>query len=172
MADPYIGEIRMFGGNFAPSGWAFCQGQLLPISENDALFSLIGTIYGGDGQSTFALPDLRGRLPVHQGNNYVIGQLFGVENVTLNSNQIPAHTHSLTGSSNSTSGVFTATSKDPGNNVVGKTSKPIYADSAPTGNMHQQAISTSGGSQPHNNLQPFLCINFIIALAGIYPPQS
>lgn len=172
MGEAYIGQIRIFGGNFAPRGWELCQGQLLPISGYEALFSLIGTTYGGDGQSTFALPDLRGRLPVHQGNGYVIGQTFGVETVTLSTSQIPAHNHSLAGSSELTSGIFTATATDPTNNVVGKSSKPIYANSAPTTDMNQQAISPSGATQPHTNIQPFLCMNFIICLEGIYPQQS
>ncbi|MBD2472967.1 phage tail protein [Nostoc sp. FACHB-145] len=172
MATPYVGEIRMFAGNFAPAGWEFCHGQWLSIAENDTLFSLIGTTYGGDGVNTFALPDLRGRLPVHQNTNHPIGETFGVETVTLNTSQMPAHTHPLTGNSNSTLGVVTATSTDPTGNVMGKTSRPIYVNSTSTVAMAQQAISSSGGSQPHTNIQPFLCINFIIALYGIYPSPS
>jgi microcystin-dependent protein len=169
---PYIGEIRMFAGNFAPVGWEICQGQLLPISENDALFTLIGTTYGGDGENTFALPDLRGRLPVHQSNEYVMGQTFGVESVTLTTSQIPAHNHPLAGNSNPTAGVVTATSTVPSGNVMGKTSRPIYSSSTSTAAMAEQAISAVGGSQPHDNLQPYLCINFIISLYGVFPSQS
>lgn len=172
MGTPYIGEIRMFAGNFPPVGWEFCEGQLIPISENDALFTLIGTTYGGDGQNTFALPDLRGRLPVHQGNGNVLGEMFGVETVTLTIAQMPAHTHPLTGNSDSNPGNVTATSVDPGSNVMGKTSRPIYSSATATAAMAQQAISIVGGSQSHTNMQPYLCINFIISLYGIYPSAT
>lgn len=167
MSTPFLGEIRMFGGNFAPVGWAFCNGQLIPISENDALFTLIGTTYGGDGQETFALPDLRGRLPLHQGPAFTLGESGGVESVTLTTTQIPTHTHSLMASG------------DPGNQVnpdgaltSNSQGALIYIDDAPTLNMNPQAISTVGGSQPHENMQPFLCISFIIALFGVFPSQS
>lgn len=172
MGTPYVGEIRMFGGNFAPAGWALCQGQLLPISENETLFQLIGTTYGGDGQSTFALPDLQGRLPVHQGNSSVIGESFGVESVTLTVNQIPSHTHPLAGNSNPATGVITATSTNPAGNVMGKTSRPIYSSAAAAASMDPQAISAVGGSQPHDNFQPYLCVNFIISLFGIFPSPT
>jgi len=172
MGQPYVGEIRMFAGNFAPAGWEFCQGQILPISENETLFQLIGTTYGGDGQSTFALPDLRGRLPVHQGNGLVIAETFGVEDVALKVNQIPSHTHPLAGNTNSTAGVITATSTNPTGNVMGKTSRPIYSTAASTTAMNSQAISAVGGNQPHTNFQPYLCINFIISLFGIFPSPT
>lgn len=172
MGTPYIGEIRMFGGNFAPAGWMFCDGSVLPISEYETLFNLIGTTYGGDGQSTFALPDLRGRLPVHQGNGYVIGETFGVETVTLTVSQIPSHTHPLLGNSNATAGTVTATSTSPIGNVMGKTSRPIYSSSASNTAMASQAISPVGGNQPHDNMQPSLCINFIISLFGIFPSPT
>ena len=167
MAQPYIGEIRMFGGNFAPVGWMFCEGQLLPISENDALFNLIGTTYGGDGQTTFALPDLRGRLPAHQGSGTVIGESGGVEQVTLTVGQIPIHTHPLLASAGP------GNANAPGGNVTGESAavKIYYADQ-PTVAMGPQAISPTGGSQPHSNFQPYLCINFIISLFGIFPSQG
>jgi microcystin-dependent protein len=170
MGQPYIGEIRMFAGNFAPVGWAFCQGQLLPISEYDTLFNLIGTTYGGDGQSTFALPNLASRVPMHTGasagSNYVIGQLAGEEQVTLTVNQIPAHSH--VPQANSGAGSQTS----PANNVwAGSTSLP-YSGNAPTAGMAPQAIGLDGGSQPHDNMIPFVAINFIISLFGVYPTQS
>lgn len=165
----FIGEIRMFGGSFAPAGWMFCEGQLLPISENDALFTLIGTTYGGDGQSTFALPDLRGRLPVHAASGFVLGQMDGVESVTLTVQQIPGHTHTLhaTGS--------TATATAPGGDVLaastGATVSP-YGTDAPVTTLAAQALTPAGGNQPHDNVQPFLCVNFIISLFGVFPSQS
>ncbi len=174
MAQPYVGETRMFAGNFAPAGWAFCSGQLLPISENETLFQLIGTTYGGDGQSTFALPDLQGRLPVHQGQgpgigqNYTLAQMAGVEEVTLNTNQIPLHNHAmlavgLPGSSASPSGVFYAKS----------TSNTPYTNDTSTGliPLNNTTILPLGGSQPHSNFQPYLCVNFIISLFGLFPTQ-
>jgi microcystin-dependent protein len=168
MAQPYIGEIRMFAGNFAPVGWLFCEGQLIAISENDALFTLIGTTYGGDGQETFALPDLRGRIPVHQGNGAMIGERDGSETVTLTVPQMPAHSHSLlavkaVGDANSVAGNLLA--ETPGG------VKP-YIEDAPSLNMSPNAVAPSGGSQPHENLQPYLCLNFIISLFGIFPSQT
>ena len=169
MGQPYIGEIRMFGGNFAPAGWAFCDGQLLPIAENDALFALIGTTYGGDGQTTFALPDLRGRIPVHEGPGYLQGQLSGVESVTLSVGQIPAHSHPLLGSSDN------ATTTSPAGNVPGTSAEvtvfPYGTDNPPT-TLATQSVSPVGGSQPHDNFQPYLCVNFIISLFGIFPTQN
>lgn len=174
MSNPYIGEIRMFAGSFAPAGWALCQGQLMPISENDALFTLIGTTYGGDGQETFGLPDLQGRTPIHMGQgpgisqNYQIGEKGGVESVTLSVNQIPNHTHPLMGSLN------LSDDPNPGMKVMGE-SRPgtnsFYQDTA--GNpMAASAIGPVGGSQPHDNMQPYLCINYIISLFGIFPTQT
>lgn len=171
MAQPYVGEIRLFGGNFAPVGWAFCDGSLVSISENETLFNLIGTTYGGDGQETFGLPDLRGRVPVHQGNlqgaTYVMGQMAGVENVTLTTQQMPGHTHPLVAS------LDNATQTPASGNVLAQV--PTYtpyiqanANTALSGN----SVSLAGGSQPHENMQPFLGINFIISLFGIYPTQS
>lgn len=172
MSNPYYGEIRMFAGNFAPQGWAFCDGQLLAISDNDVLFSLIGTTYGGDGVSTFALPDLRGRLPLHQGQGSGLslrrmGQTGGVENVTLTANQMPAHSHTLRASS-AIAGRPTAQ-----NNFLGKsTNTDIYTGDAPDGSMANTAITTVGGNQPHANIQPYQCINYIISLLGIYPSRQ
>jgi microcystin-dependent protein len=168
MAQPYIGEIRMFGGNFAPAGWAFCDGQSLPISENEALFQLIGTTYGGDGQSTFALPDLRGRVPLHQTNGpNSVGQSGGVEEVTLTTQQIPVHTHPLVGAK--TPGNQT----DPAGNLVADSlSVSVYINDGVDANMAPQAISVVGGSQPHENRQSYLAINFILSLFGIFPTQT
>jgi microcystin-dependent protein len=167
MSNPFIGEIRMFGGNFAPAGWAFCEGQLIPISENDALFTLIGTTYGGDGQETFALPDLRGRLPIHQGNGFVLAQTGGVESVTLTVQQIPIHNHAFLGTSSN------ANDANAVNNVVAQATAGFpYLNAAPTVPMAPQSIGSTGGSQPHDNFQPYLCINFIISLFGIFPPPS
>lgn len=166
MGEPYIGEIRMFAGNFAPAGWALCAGQLLAISENDALFTLIGTTYGGDGQNTFALPDLRSRVPMHQGNGHVLGEMGGVESVTLTTNQIPSHTH-VPAASNAGS----ATS--PAGNVWANSAALQFAPAtSPLVPMNPGVIGTSGGSQPHDNMLPYLTINFIIALYGIFPTQS
>lgn len=167
MAQPYVGEIRMFGGNFAPAGWMFCEGQLLPISENETLFQLIGTTYGGDGQSTFALPDLRGRLPVHQGNGFTLAQSGGAEEVTLTVNQIAAHSHPLLASAGP------GNANAPGGNVTGESAAvKIYISEAPTANMNPQAVGPVGGSQPHTNFQPYLCISFIISLFGIFPSPT
>jgi microcystin-dependent protein len=167
MAQPYVGEIRMFAGNFAPAGWMFCEGQLLPISENETLFNLIGTTYGGDGQSTFALPDLRGRIPVHQGNGFILAETGGAEEITLTVNQIAAHSHPLLGSS------AVANDTNPQNNVVAESSLvSLYQASAPNTPMAAGAITSTGGSQPHTNFQPYLCVNFIISLFGIFPSPT
>lgn len=168
MAQPYVGEIRMFAGNFAPAGWMFCEGQLLPISENETLFQLIGTTYGGDGQSTFALPDLRGRIPIHQGNGFLLAETGGVEEITLTVNQIPAHSHPQLANS----GV--AQSNNPQNNILAASLAGTIYNSLNTSpiNMNAQAISATGGSQPHSNFQPYLCIDFIISLFGIFPSPT
>lgn len=167
MAQPYVGEIRMFAGNFAPAGWMFCEGQLLPISENETLFQLIGTTYGGDGQSTFALPDLRGRLPLHQGNGFILAETGGVETVTLTVPQIPAHSHPLLASG------VPGDQIGPGGNLPANSFNVTpYINDAPTGNMNVAAIGPVGGSQPHNNFQPYLCVDFIISLFGIFPSPT
>ena len=168
MAQPYVGEIRMFAGNFAPRDWLFCEGQLLPIAENETLFQLIGTAYGGDGESTFGLPDLRGRVPVHQGAGFTLAEAGGVEEVTLTAQQLPVHTHAFLASGD------TGTSANPGGNLLSRTtgSVSLYIEDAPTGNMNPQAIGPAGGSQPHTNFQPYLCMNFIISLFGIFPSPT
>lgn len=168
MAQPYVGEIRMFAGNFAPAGWMFCEGQLLPISENETLFQLIGTTYGGDGQSTFALPNLSGRIPIHQGNGVILAETGGAEEITLTVNQIPAHTHPFLASSSA------GTSPNPQNNTVAQTDGTIslYIADPPNVNMNAAAISAVGGSQPHTNFQPYLCVDFIISLFGIFPSPT
>jgi microcystin-dependent protein len=167
VAQPYVGEIRMFAGNFAPAGWMFCEGQLLPISEYETLFNLIGTTYGGDGQSTFALPDLRGRLPIHQGNGFTLAETGGVETVTLTISQIPAHSHPYLGSTS------TATDANAMNNFVSQAQTFFpYLNVPPAVAMASQGVSSTGGSQPHDNFQPYLCIDFIISLFGIFPSQT
>jgi microcystin-dependent protein len=165
MSDPYIGEIRMFGGNFAPVGWLLCQGQLLPISEYDVLFNLIGTTYGGDGQNNFALPNLASRLPVHQGSGFALGQMAGVETVTLNRNQMPVHTHQPVGAQ-------AAQGQSPSNSYWASNSNLPYSLVAPAAAMAPNALSNAGGSQPHDNMSPYQVVNFIIAVYGIYPPPN
>ena len=165
MSDPYIGEIRMFGGNFAPVGWLLCQGQLLPISQYDALFNLIGTTYGGDGQQTFALPNLQSRIPVHVGSGFTLGQMGGVETVTLNTNQLPVHTHAPVAAA-------VAQSTSPNNNYWASFANLNYSPSTPAAPMAPYALSPSGGNQPHDNMSPYQVINFIIAVYGIYPPPN
>ncbi|TGX53389.1 phage tail protein [Sphingomonas gei] len=167
MAQPYIGEIRMFAGNFAPAGWSFCEGQLLAISENETLFQLIGTTYGGDGQETFALPDLRGRVPLHQGNSFILAQMAGVEQVTLTVQQMAAHTHPLLASGN------TATAQAATNNVIGKsTGVDAFINAQAADPIGATSITPVGGNQPHENMQPYLCIDFIISLFGIFPSPT
>jgi microcystin-dependent protein len=167
MAQPYVGEIRMFAGNFAPAGWMFCEGQLLPISEYETLFNLIGTTYGGDGESTFALPDLRGRLPIHMGNGFVLAETGGAETVTLTVSQIPAHSHPMLASLDQGSTV------NPGGNVLAATATATpYIVIPPNVPLSAQAVSSVGGSQPHTNFQPYLCVDFIISLFGIFPSQT
>jgi microcystin-dependent protein len=170
MSEPFVGEIRMFAGNFAPRGWAFCDGQLLATSQNDALFSLLGTIYGGDGVTTFGLPDLRGRIPVHAGHGpglseRRLGSKGGAESVTLTVNQLPSHTHPLQVSS------APAVSSNPQDNVPGRAATDIYSESLSPVNMNSASVTSVGESQSHTNLMPFLCIHFIIALVGIYPSR-
>jgi microcystin-dependent protein len=169
VAQPYVGEIRMFAGNFEPAGWAFCNGQLLPISENETLFQLIGTTYGGDGESTFALPDLRGRVPIHQGNNFILAENGGAEAITLTVTQIPAHAHTFQGTSD------TATTNTPTNNVfaqsTGATVFP-YGTDQPLTTLHPNTIPPVGGSQPHTNYQPYTCITYIISLFGLFPSPT
>ncbi len=172
MPEPYVGEIRMFAGNFAPNGWMFCEGQTLPISENEVLFQLIGTTYGGDGEETFKLPNLASRVPIHMGTSpsgttYQIGEMAGTEQETLTTQQIPIHNHALLVS---TAGGNVNT---PGGNVPGESAAiKVYIDDTPTAAMNANAVTPVGGSQPHENDQPFLCINFIISLFGVFPSQT
>lgn len=171
MSDPYVGEVRLFAGNFAPLGWAFCQGQLVPISENETLFNLIGTTYGGDGQQTFGLPDLRGRVPVHQGQGLGLtprqmGEMAGVESVALSTVQMPAHSHALRAST------AAASVTTPAGALLGATSVNSYDNASAGTPMAAAAITGAGGSQPHDNMAPTLALNYIISLFGIYPTQS
>jgi len=174
MSSPYIGEIRMFAGNFAPAGWAFCDGQLMPISQNDTLFNLIGTTYGGDGQSTFALPNLQSRFPIHAGtgsglSTYQLGESGGVEQVTLTTNQIPSHTHAA---------VCTTDFGQQPQPTSAYWAQPVTgtmftgAGQTPLVNLNANAVQPVGGSQPHENMSPFLCVNFILSLFGIFPTQN
>jgi microcystin-dependent protein len=172
MSQPYVGEIRMFGGNFAPSGWAFCNGQLMPISENETLFNLIGTTYGGDGQSTFALPDLQGRIPIHVGPGFAQAQLAGSESVTLTTQQIPNHNHFP---------LFTTSGQQLGpssNTLLASAQSPqtflqtYTTDTSALTTFAPQTGGTTGGSQPHDNMVPFLAVTFIISLFGIFPSQT
>lgn len=169
MAQPYIGEIRMFAGNFAPIGWMFCEGQLLPISEYETLFNLIGTTYGGDGQSTFALPDLRGRLPIHQGNGFILAETGGAEEITLTVSQIPAHTHPFLGNDAPGTG-----SNPAGATFARNASTDGYSTDSSGGtiNFPPQVVSSIGGSKSHTNFQPYLCVDFIISLFGIFPSPT
>lgn len=172
MGEPYIGEIRMFAGNFAPNGWMFCEGQTLPISENDALFTLIGTTYGGDGQETFNLPNLASRVPLHQGTGkdgqtYTLGEMAGTEEVTLSVQQIPAHNHPWLGSTDA------AGTQTPTGGVLAATQAQTYFTSLDNPqNLASQSVGPDGGSQPHTNLQPYVCINYIISLFGVFPTQT
>ncbi|WP_134740196.1 tail fiber protein [Nocardioides sp. 503] len=166
MAQPYVGEIKLYAGSWAPDGWELCHGQLLPISENDVLFQLIGTTYGGDGESTFAVPDLRGRLPVHQGNGFVLGDSGGLEEVTLTSQELPPHRHPL---------VATTGSGGPNPQGAVLASSPTvsaYRQSTASTQMALASVGPAGGSQPHSNLQPYLCVHFIISRFGLYPSPS
>jgi microcystin-dependent protein len=167
MAQPYIGEIRMFAGNFAPAGWMFCEGQLLPISENDTLFIVFGTQFGGDGQSTFALPDLRGRVPIHKGSGITIAETGGSESVTLTVQQMPGHSHAMIGSATNGNSV------NPNNALLANSTVVTpYASETPTVAMAGTSITAVGGSQPHTNFQPYLCLNFIVSLFGLFPSQT
>ncbi len=171
MAQPYIGEIRLFGGNFAPVGWNFCDGSILSISQYSALFQLIGTTYGGNGQTTFAVPDLRGRVPVHTGQgaglqNYVLGQVGGSETVTLNASQVAVHAHGALGS-------VGAPSATPQNATWGNSGINIHIFGSPANNaMNPASVAATGGNQPHDNLTPFQVVSFIISLLGVFPSQS
>lgn len=167
MSTPFIGEVRMFGGNFAPQGWAFCNGQVVAIVQNEALFSLLGTTYGGDGIETFRLPDLQGRVPIHRGGSFSIGDMAGSETVTLTASQIPAHSHPAQGDASG------GTQASPAGAVWAASGQvKQFTDQAPDVDMAVNALSASGSSLPHDNMLPFLAISFIIALYGVYPSQN
>lgn len=166
MAEPFLGEIRLMSFNFAPQGWALCNGQLLPINQNQALFSLLGTTYGGNGQITFGLPDLRSRVPLHMGAGHTLGERQGVEAVTLTIAQLPGHNHGLRGSSAGTGGVST-----PNGNYLGGGNN-VYGTQGTLTSLSAATLTNAGGSQPHTNLQPYLTISFCIALQGIFPSQN
>ena len=173
MSNPFVGELRMFGGNFAPAGWAFAKGQVIPISQNDILFQLYGTTYGGDGQETFALPNLQSRVPIHNGqgpgisNNYQLGEMGGVEQVTLTTQQMPVHNHAFTASQN------IAQVPQPTDSVVATSNTvQLYIGDIASIPLDNQALQPVGGSQPHTNLQPYLAISFIVSLFGLFPRPS
>ena len=166
MSQPYVGEIRMFAGNFAPAGWMFCDGQLLPISEYETLFNLIGTTYGGDGQSTFALPDLRSRVPIHAGQGYFLAQTGGAETVILAQNQIPSHAHVPLAQG------VPGNQSTPANGVWAASALNQFTPNAPNSTMSTAALGATGGGQPHDNMVPFQAVDFIISLLGIFPSQT
>ena len=173
MSEPFIGEIIMFGGNFNPRGWQLCNGQLLSISQNTALFSILGTTFGGNGTSTFGLPDMRGRRPIHAGtgpglSNYTLGEQGGTENVTLLLNNLPAHSHSVNVNGGG------ANSDSPKGNVLAKASSPVYSTAGPDGSsiMNQGTIGVTGSNIPVAILNPYLCVNFIIAVQGVLPSRN
>jgi microcystin-dependent protein len=172
MAEPFLSEIRIFSFNFPPKGWAFCNGQLLPINQNQALFSLLGTVYGGNGQTNFALPNLRGRAPIHEGSGHTLGEAAGSSAVTINIQQLPTHPHTLTSNLCIGGGVVNAALGDPTSNYWANNGKAQYSTSAADRTMHPSAVTNTGGSQPHTNMQPYLVLNFCIALQGIFPSQN
>jgi microcystin-dependent protein len=166
MSEPFLSELKLISWNFPPKGWAFCNGQLLPINQNQALFSLLGTTYGGDGRVNFALPNLQSRVPIHMGNGFVLGELFGEASHTLIATEIPIHTHPM-GASNQAADKNIATG-----NVYASAPQNLYSNAAPNGAMNPAVVTTVGGSQPHQNEQPYLVLNWIIALQGIFPSQN
>jgi microcystin-dependent protein len=176
MGSPYVGEIRMFAGNFAPAGWAFCNGGLIAISQNEALFNLIGTTYGGDGQSTFALPNLQSRAPIHvgssSGNAYVLGQSGGAEQITLSTAQIPSHTHAVNAVSSGASVPSPANALPGVSSSSGQPGTLQYGTGTEATNFIPSSVGATGGGQPHANIQPYLTISFIISLFGIFPSQN
>jgi microcystin-dependent protein len=172
MAEPFLSEIRIFSFNFPPKGWALCNGQLLPINQNQALFSLLGTVYGGNGQTNFALPNLRGRVPVHEGNGHTLGEAAGSTAVTISQAQLPTHTHLLSNNMAIVDANTNATQGAPGGNNWANYGKAQWSTSAPNAVMNPQSVGNIGGSQPHTNMQPYLALNFCIALQGIFPSQT
>ena len=176
MSEPFLSEIKMFGFNFAPRGWALCDGQILPINQNQSLFSLLGTTYGGDGRTSFALPDLRGRTPVHFGNGFTQGQRAGEEGHTLQMNELPAHSHAAaaTGDQGSDTNIAADTMGEPNNVLASRArrGRPIYSDPAGPTPMHAATVANAGGGQSHNNMQPYQVISFAIALQGLFPSRN
>lgn len=172
MAEPFLSEIRIFSFNFPPKGWAFCNGQLLPINQNQALFSLLGTTYGGNGQTNFALPNLRGRASIHEGNGHTLGEAAGSSAVTINIQQLPTHTHFLNNNMAVVDANQNATLGSPGGNNWANNGKQIWCTSQPNAVMHPAAVGNVGGSQAHTNMQPYLVLNFCIALQGIFPSPN
>jgi microcystin-dependent protein len=166
MSEPFLSEIKLVSFNFPPKGWALCNGQLLPINQNQALFALLGTTYGGNGQTNFALPNVRGRVPIHMGSGHALGEAAGSTSVTVNIQQLPTHTHPLLASTT------LGGTPVPTNNVLAQTPATIYAPPANLTTLNPINVSSVGGSQPHNNMMPYLVLNFIIALQGIFPSQN
>jgi len=166
MGTPFMSELKLISWNFAPKGWAFCNGQFLPINQNQALFSLLGTTFGGNGQTTFALPNLQGRIPIHMGNGFTLGQAFGEVAHTVTMSEMPAHTHPM-GASNQAANKNIATG-----NVYASAPQNLYSNANPAGSMAPAAVTNVGGSQPHENLQPYLTLNWIIALQGVFPSRN
>jgi microcystin-dependent protein len=167
MSEPFLSEIKIVSFNFPPKGWAFCNGQFLPINQNQALFSLLGTTYGGNGQTTFALPNLRGQVPIHVGNGHTLGETAGTTSVTVNIQQLPDHIHALQASPNSV-----GVSADPSNNFLAPVSNTYVSSPSNLTPLDPSSVSSVGGSQPHNNMMPYLVLNFIIALQGIFPSRN
>ena len=172
MADPFLSEIRLFSMNFAPKSWALCNGQFLPINQNQALFSLLGTTYGGNGQTTFALPDLRGKTPLHEGNGHTLGEAGGEQAHTLTQSEMPTHTHDFSTNSAVTGAAANAAVNSPAGAYWANLGKAVYSTGAPSGAMSPQTVASVGGSQAHLNMQPFLAISFCIALIGIFPSPN
>ena len=177
MADPFVAEIRIFAINFAPKGWPFCNGQIMPISQNTALFSLLGTVYGGDGKSTFALPDLKGNVPMHPGQGpglslHDLGEVGGSQTVTLLTSEIPAHAHFVGRARNENGDSVTPVASVWATSAAGRGQAALYHEAPPTAKVNPLSLSPTGGSLPHNNMQPYLTLNFCIALQGVFPPRT
>ena len=172
MSEPFLSEIRIFSFNFAPRGWALCNGQVLPINQNQALFSLLGTTYGGDGRTTFALPNLRGKAPIHTGAGFILGQTGGQEAHTVTQSEMPQHIHTVSSNTAVVGAAANATQGSPAGNFSANSGKAVYSTSPGNAAMHPSTVANVGGSQPHTNTQPYLVLNFCIALQGIFPSQQ